>query len=146
MTRGQSDPTRLADALAAEHAAIYAYGPIGVRLDDQEAAAARRAEEIHRERRDTLVLTLAARGAEVPVAEASYALPFEVTDAGAARRLAILVEERIGAVWRAALPAAPDDDRGQVLDALVDAAVRATGWRLAAGVEPATIPFPGAPG
>lgn len=143
-----SDPTRLADALAAEHAAIFAYGLIGVRLagSDSESGAARGAEEAHRARRDALVLTLTERGARAPVAEPSYQLPFEVTDAGAARRLAVLVEERVAAVWRAALPAVTGADRAPALDALVDAAVRATGWRRAAGVVPATIPFPGRPG
>jgi len=43
-------------ALAAEHAAIYAYGPIGVRLDGDLAEAAREAEEAHRQRRDALVV------------------------------------------------------------------------------------------
>jgi hypothetical protein len=142
----QSDPTRLADALAAEHAAIFGYGVIGVWLAGDQADAARVAEEAHRARRDELVRTLVERGARAPIAEASYQLPFEVTDAGAAQRLAVLVEERVAGVWRAALPAVSGADRVRALDALVDAALRATGWRLAAGVEPATVPFPGAPG
>jgi hypothetical protein len=134
----------LADALAAEHAAIYAYGPIGVRLDGAEAGAAREAEAAHRVRRDALVLALAARDARAPVAEPSYRLPFPLADADDARQLAVLVEERVAALWRAVLPEVTGDERGQALDALVDAAVRATGWRLAAGVEPATVAFPGA--
>ena len=142
-----SDPTRLADALAAEHAAIFAYGPIGVKLDDRAGTgAARAAEETHRLRRDELVLTLAERGARAPVAEASYQLPFEVTDPDDAHRLAVLVEERVGAVWRAALPEVTGVDREQALVALVDTAVRATGWRRMAGIEPATVAFPGRPG
>jgi hypothetical protein len=44
------------------------------------------------------------------------------------------------------LPAVTGTDRARALTALVDAAVRATGWRLAAGVAPATVPFPGASG
>jgi hypothetical protein len=135
----------LGDALAAEHAAIFAYGVIGVRLDGGEARAARAAEEAHRSRRDTLLLRLAERGDTAPVAAPSYQLPFPVTDAGGARRLAILVEERVGAVWRAVLPAATREDRTEALDALVDAAVRATRWRLAAQVAPPTVAFPGEP-
>jgi hypothetical protein len=143
-----SDPARLAGALAAEHAAIFAYGLIGAHLAGHRAGtrAARAAEEAHRSRRDRLVRALAERNAPAPAAEASYQLPFEVTGPDGARRLAILVEERVGAVWRAALPAVTGPDREGALDGLVDAAVRATGWRLAAGVEPATVPFPGAPG
>jgi hypothetical protein len=48
-------------------------------------------------------------------------------------------------VWRAALAGVTRADREVVLEALVDSAVRATRWRVAAGVEPATLPFPGAP-
>jgi hypothetical protein len=138
-------PTGLADALAAEHAAIFAYGVIGGRLDGEDVRAARDAEESHRSRRDTLLLRLAERGATAPAAAPSYDLPFPVTDADSARRLAILVEERVGAIWRAVLPEATRDDRREALDALVEAAIRATRWRLAAGMSPATVPFPGAP-
>lgn len=133
----------LPDALAAEHAAIFAYGVIGGRLDGEDAGLARAAEEAHRSRRDALLLRLAARGETGPVAAASYQLPFPVTGAGPARELAILVEERVAAVWRAVLPAAGHEDRAEALDALVDAAVRATGWRAAAGLAPTTVPFPG---
>jgi hypothetical protein len=35
--------------------------------------------------------------------------------------------------------------RARALDALADAAVWATRWRAAAGITPATVPFPGAP-
>jgi Domain of unknown function (DUF4439) len=133
------------DALAAEHAAIFAYGVIGGRLDGDEADAARTAEAAHRSRRDALLLRLAERGEVAPVAAASYALPFPVAGADDARRLATLVEERVGGVWRAVLPAADRADRAEALDALVDAAIRATGWRRATGVEPGTVAFPGAP-
>jgi hypothetical protein len=139
------DPTRLTDALAAEHAAIFAYGVIGARLDDDQADAAREAEETHRSRRDALLLRFAERGVPAPPAAATYELPFAVDDADAARRLAVLVEERVAAVWRSVLPAVAGPDRAGALDALVDAATRATGWRRAAGVEPATVAFPGAP-
>lgn len=135
----------LADALAAEHAAIFAYGPIGVRLEDALADAARDAEAAHRRRRDALVLALAETEAQVPAPEPSYVLPFEVTDAADALRLAVLVEERVAAVWRAVLPETTGTSRTEALDALVDAALRATGWRRAAGQLPVTVPFPGAP-
>lgn len=133
----------LTEALAAEYAAIFAYGPIGVELDDELAEAAREAEAAHRARRDALILALAADGVDPPAAEASYALPFEVTGAADALRLAVLVEERVAAVWRAALAASDGTARAEALDALVDAALRAAGWRAAAGVAPATVPFPG---
>ncbi|HEY8471375.1 MAG TPA: ferritin-like domain-containing protein [Natronosporangium sp.] len=142
-----TEPTgeEFAEALAAEHAAIFAYGVIGGHLDGGQADAARDAEAAHRSRRDALLLRLAERGEPAPVAAASYELPFPVTGADSARRLATLVEERVGAVWRAALPATTGEERAEALAALVDAAIRATGWRRAAGVEPATVAFPGEP-
>jgi hypothetical protein len=139
------DHTGLMRALAAEYAAVFAYGPIGVHLDGDDEAAARAAEDAHRDRRDALLLTLADRGVEPPVAAAAYQLPFPVAGAEPARELAILVEERVAASWRAVLPAVAGDDRASALAALVDAAVRATGWRLAAGLDPATRAFPGSP-
>ncbi|MEQ4305441.1 ferritin-like domain-containing protein [Plantactinospora sp. B6F1] len=135
----------LAAALAAEHAAIYAYGLIGVRLSDGAAEQARSAEAAHRSRRDGLVLLLTERGGPVPVAEPAYELPFAVTDEASALRLAVEVEERTAAVWRAALPATEGADRTRALNGLTDAAVRATRWRRTAGVNPATVPFPGRP-
>ncbi len=135
----------LTAALAAEYAAIYAYGPIGVRLSGGPAKQARAAEAAHRTRRDALVLQLTAEGSPVPAAAAGYALPFPVTDSASALRLAIEIEERTAALWRAALPATRGAQRASVLDGLTDCAVRATRWRRIAGVTPATVPFPGRP-
>lgn len=143
MTRRQSEA--LAATLAAEHAAIYAYGPIGVHLDGEAAEQARAAEAAHRSRRDGLILLLTEQGGTVPAAAPAYALPFPVTDEASALRLAVQVEERTAAVWRAALPTTEGAQRSRALDGLVDTAVRATRWRRAAGVSPATVPFPGRP-
>lgn len=137
---------QLAAALAAEHAAIYAYGLIGVRLDGAAAEQARSAEAAHRARRDQLVVLLTDRGASPPPPEPAYAVPFAVTDRASALRLAIEVEERAGAVWRAALAATTGTQRNQALAALTDTAVRATRWRRIAGVTPVTVPFPGRTG
>jgi hypothetical protein len=134
-----------AEALAAEYAAIYAYGVIGAHLDGDLAEAARGAEAAHQRLRDALVVTLAAAGVEPPDPAAGYELPFGVTGDEDALRLAVLVEERVAAVWRAALPETAGTARADALDALVGAAVRATRWRMAAQVTPPTVPFPGAP-
>lgn len=138
-------PAALMEALAAEHAAIFAYGPIGAKLDEDLAEFARDAEAAHRARRDALVLALTADGADPPAAEPSYALPFPVSGTADALRLAVQIEERVAAVWRAALRAGAGVTRAGALDALVDAAVRATTWRRSAGITPATVPFPGDP-
>ena len=135
----------LAAALTAEYAAIYAYGPIGVRLSGAARTAARQAEAAHRRRRDALVLQLSTAGATVPPDRAGYALPFPITDRASALRLAVEVEERTAAHWRAALAATTGPDRDQALDALIDYSVRATRWRRTAGVDPLTVPFPGRP-
>jgi hypothetical protein len=137
---------QLAAALAGEYAAIFAYGPIGVRLTGVAADEARQAEVAHRDRRDALVLLLSQGGGTVPSAAAVYALPFPVTDSASALRLAVDVEERTGAVWRAALPTTTGAERSRVLAALTDCAVRATRWRRTAGINPITVPFPGRPG
>ncbi|MEO3779983.1 ferritin-like domain-containing protein [Micromonospora sp. B11E3] len=135
----------LADALSAEYAAIFAYGPIGVRLTDAARTAARRAEAAHRARRDELVLQLSAAGGQIPADRAGYALPFPVTDRESALRLAIEVEARTAAYWRAVLPHTTGTDRNRALAALTDCAVRATRWRRTAGTNPLTVPFPGRP-
>jgi hypothetical protein len=134
-----------ADALAAEHAAIYAYGAIGAHLTGAAATAARNAEAAHRARRDALVLQLSTVGATLTPTNPVYALPFAVTDRASALRLAIEIEERTGAVWRSALASTTGDERATALNALVDCAVRATGFRRTAGVNPATVEFPGKP-
>jgi hypothetical protein len=133
----------LSRALAAEHAAIFAYGPIGVRLTGVAAGQARAAEAAHRTRRDALILLLTASGASAAPAAAAYTLPFPVTDRASALRLAVEVEERTAAVWRAAIPATSGDQRKRALAGLTDAAVWATRWRRTAGVAPVTVAFPG---
>ncbi|MEU5561800.1 ferritin-like domain-containing protein [Micromonospora musae] len=135
----------LAAALTAEYAAIYAYGPIGVRLSGSARTAARQAEAAHRRRRDALVVQLTTAGASVPPDHAGYALPFPITDRASALRLAVEVEERTAAHWRAALAATSGADRDQALDALIDYSVRATRWRRTAKISPLTVPFPGRP-
>jgi hypothetical protein len=131
-------------ALAAEEAAIYAYGVIGVNLGAAaDRAEARAAEQAHRTRRDAAVSRLAELNASTAPAPAAYRLPFPVTSAASALKLAIHIEDGVAAAWRAVLPASDGGDRTAALAALTDAAVRATRWRRRAGVSPVTLPFPG---
>ncbi|BCJ57871.1 ferritin-like domain-containing protein [Micromonospora endophytica] len=136
----------LAAALTAEYAAIWAYGPIGVRLAEAERKSAVAAEAAHRGRRDALMVQLSAGGGTVPPDRAGYTLPFPVTDRASALRLAVQVEERTAAFWRAVLPTTTGAERDQALAALVEYAVRATRWRRSAGITPLTVAFPGRPG
>lgn len=137
---------RLAEALAGEHAAIYAYGVLGVRLKGAQAATARAAEAGHRDRRDAALLYLNTTAVTAPAAEPAYALPFAVTDAAAARRLAVVVEERTAGLWRAALAVTQGPARELALDGLTQAAVWAARWRRATGPPPWTVPYPGRTG
>lgn len=137
--------TEPADLLAAEHAAIFAYGPIGARLTGAGATAARSAEAAHRARRDALIVQLSAGGATPAPTDPVYALPFPVTDQASALRLAVEVEERTGALWRSALAATTGDERATALTALVDCSLRATRFRRTAGITPVTVTFPGRP-
>jgi Domain of unknown function (DUF4439) len=135
---------QLSAALAAEEAAIYAYGLIGVHLTrSKEVTEARTAEATHRNRRDTLVSGLAKLKASAAPAPAGYELPFAVDDRAGALKLAIHVEDGVAAAWRAVLPVTQNSDRSEALAALTDSAVRATRWRRLAGVTPVTLPFPG---
>ncbi len=134
-----------AASLAAEHAAIYAYGAIGAHLTGSLATAARNADAAHRARRDALVLQLSEGGATPAATDPAYELPFAVTDQASAVKLAAEIEDRTGAVWRSELAATTGDRRKAALDALVDCAVRATGFRRAGGITPATVEFPGKP-
>jgi len=135
--------TELVATLRAEYAAIFAYGVIGVRLPEALARAARNAEAAHRARRDELLVQLSAAGVGIPGEQPAYELPFKVTDEASALRLAIEVEERTGAYWRAVLPVTAGDGRAPALDALTGCARRATYWRRQAGVSPIVVDFPG---
>jgi len=137
---------QLAAALAAEEAAIYAYGLIGVRLASKgEQDGARSAEQAHRARRDYLIGRMDQLRAGAAPAPAGYELPFPVTDRAGALKLAIHVEDGVAQAWRAALPVTGDADRSTALVGLTDAAVRATRWRRLAEISPVTMAFPGRP-
>ncbi|AGZ45456.1 ferritin-like domain-containing protein [Actinoplanes friuliensis] len=135
---------QLAAALSAEEAAIYAYGSLGVKLTGEgDRTEARAAEATHRARRDVLVSRLSALKASTAPAPAGYDLPFEVTDRASALKLAIQVEDGVAQAWRSVLPASEGPDRATALNALTDAAVRATRWRRLGEVTPVTMPWPG---
>ncbi|MFI2368691.1 DUF4439 domain-containing protein [Streptomyces sp. NPDC018833] len=116
-------------ALAAEHAAVYGYGVVGGRIDDDRAREAAAAHAAHRARRDALTRTARDLGAEPVVAEAAYALPFDVPDSAAAVRLAVELEERVAGVCSDLVRAVEGPLRQEAAAALREAAVRAVRWR-----------------
>lgn len=135
---------QLSGALAAEEAAIYAYGVIGVRLSAKgEVSAARAAEQEHRERRDWLVSKIAEQKASQGPTAAAYTLPFPVTDRSSALDLAIKIEDGVAQAWRPVLGVTESGDRSTALSALTDSAVRACRWRKLNNVSPLTLAFPG---
>ncbi len=137
---------RLRAALAAEHAALFAYGRIGIHLDDAGRAEARAAEVAHRARRDALVVRLDEVKASAVPADAGYALPFPVSDRPSALKLAVHVEEAVAATWRSALSGTENDLRRLAIDSYSDSAVRATRWRRISGMTPLVVTFPGRAG
>ena len=138
--RGSSgEVTALQRALAAEHAAIYAYGVAGAFLPGEVQREARAAHAGHLARRDRLSVRLADAG-QLPAAPAPiYDLPGPVTDQASAQALLTVVEERLCAVWADAVAVPEVSLRELAALTLQESAVRAARWR-GAGVA-----FPGMP-
>ncbi|CAM5384320.1 ferritin-like domain-containing protein [Streptomyces abikoensis] len=116
-------------ALAAEHAAVYGYGVVGARVGQERSAEAREAYDAHRARRDAMSRAVRDLGGVPEAAAAGYALPFAVTDADAAVRLAAELEARVAAVYADLVGAAGAGLRAEAANALREAAVRAVRWR-----------------
>ena len=134
-------------ALAAEHAAVWAYGLAGAFISGTLAGQLGKAETVHMARRDATERALIDAGARPVQPEPGYLTPEPVTNAASALRLAITAETDAAAAWRSVIARSPADPdvRESALDALTTAAVQATRWRAAADADPATVPFPGAP-
>ncbi|WP_079135593.1 DUF4439 domain-containing protein [Streptomyces sp. MJM8645] len=132
--------TALQGALGAEHAAVYGYGVVGARLpEDQQRTDARTAYAAHEARRDAWQRLIGSLGATPAAAAAGYQLPFAVTDAAGATKLAAHLETRLTTVYADLVAAVPGPQRGAAADALRDGALRAHRWGAA---DPA---FPGIP-
>jgi len=116
---------------------------VGAFLTGETQTTARQAEALHRDRRDAAALRIEAAGGAIVPAEPAYALPFRVTDADGAMRLAVALEEGAAGAWRESLSGTEGDDRRFALDSLIASAVAATRWRVAAGMQPLTVTFPG---
>ncbi|MGB6162601.1 MAG: ferritin-like domain-containing protein [Pseudonocardiaceae bacterium] len=147
----------LQGALAAEHAAIWAYGVVAAFVPGALDGQLEEAASAHQARRDATERILIDAGAPPVPPEPGYLIPEPVTDATSALRLAITAETDAAAAWRSVVELSPAELspaerspadpglRGAALDALTEAAVRATRWRATASVSPLTVPFPGAP-
>ncbi|MGB3440467.1 MAG: ferritin-like domain-containing protein [Actinophytocola sp.] len=135
------------DALSAEHAALWVYGLVSAFLPADYGTALQEASNAHRARRDATELLLSGAGQSPRSAEAAYVPPQPVTDQATAIAVLVVAETDVTVAWRAVLERTDDKTlRAAGLAGLTDAAVRATRWRRAAGLTPATPPLPGTPG
>lgn len=133
-------------ALAAEHAAVWAYGVVTAYLPAWHGAAVAGAVAAHRARRDALERLLSDAGVEPVAAEPGYRVPGPVDGADGALRLAVTAETDTAQTWRAVIERSTlPHVRTVALDALTGAAVRAARWRATAGERVVTVPFPGTP-
>jgi len=151
--------------LAAQHAAIYGYPVLGVRLRDAgQVQLARQLEAAHRRTRDELMAQLAGRRAVPAPTEPSYAASQPVTGPADAQRWALELEQGCAAAYRyllvapvsgagaktgtpasgTALSAAEQAGlRRQALAGLTTAALTATEWRVLLSPSAPTVAFPG---
>ena len=120
----------LKQAIAAEQAVVYGYGVVGAHLrgTDRRLAASRLTS--HQALRDRLAGLITALGALPPPAQPAYQLPFAVTSAASARRLAAQLENgAAGAAWDlVASTASRSAARSTAVEWLADAAVAAARW------------------
>jgi hypothetical protein len=131
----------LSDLLRDEHAAIYAYGVLGARLDDRRRKVARAAFDAHRAARDALRARLLQLGAEADGPAPAYDVMVDTV--AQALALAVRIEEHLSVRWRDLVGTTDDVAlRRFAVQGLQDAAVRAALWRRAAG-QRANEPFPG---
>ncbi|MFI9332892.1 ferritin-like domain-containing protein [Kitasatospora sp. NPDC052868] len=126
-------------ALSAEHAAVYGYGVVGARLPEDQRTDARTAYAAHQARRDAWQRLVSGTGATPSAAAAGYQLPFAVTDAAGAAKLAAHLETRLTTVYADLVTAVTGAQRTAAADALRESALRAKRW----GAAP--IAFPGLP-
>ncbi|MEV0202570.1 ferritin-like domain-containing protein [Nonomuraea sp. NPDC050691] len=135
------DAEGLGKALAAEHAAVFAYGLIGARTSGTLRSKATRAFDAHRARRDQLRTLITARGGRPAEAEPSYSLPLVPSTPADAVRLAVQIETGMTAAY---LELVASDDaalRKYAALAMQEAVARSYAFRPAIGTA-----FPGMPG
>ncbi|MGN9838133.1 ferritin-like domain-containing protein [Nonomuraea sp. H19] len=134
------DIEKLRKALAAEHAALFAYGLLGARTSGSLRARMTAAFDAHRARRDQLRAFITTRGGKPAEPDASYALPFFPSDAALAARLAVHLETGVAAAYLELAAAQDVSLRRHAALAMQEATTRSYAFRPA---QPAA--FPGMP-
>jgi hypothetical protein len=129
----------LQGALAAEHAAVYGYGVVGAMLAGPEQADAHADWTAHQIARDTLAAMLTGLGATPVAASPAYRLPFAVTSAKSAAKLAATLEEGVTRAYLALVAVSNPALRSFAAQSMQTAANRALAW------SGTTTAFPGMP-
>lgn len=153
MSRETVEPAVVAawqGTLSAEQQAVFGYGLLGPHLSGDQRDLALQSQQAHARLRDATELAIRAAGID-PVAEAAdYPALYPVATAGAARRLAVRLEDDCATAWRVLYLQAASTTaanaralRAGAQGALTASAVRATRWRAIESPQRATDPFPG---
>ncbi|MEU6999126.1 ferritin-like domain-containing protein [Nonomuraea sp. NPDC046570] len=140
MNRKSADEVEaLRKVLAAEHAAVYAYGLLGARTTGALRSRVSAAFDAHRGMRDQLRSLITTRGGKPSEPEASYALPVTPGSAAEAVRLAVQIESGVTTAYLE-LTATPSPAlRRLAALAMQESATRSYGFR------PTLTAFPGMP-
>jgi hypothetical protein len=116
-------------ALAAEDAAIFGYGVAGAHLSGSGKSAAEQDWTGHNEARDTLTAMISALGATPVTAQAYYRLPFAVTNAASAVKLAAYLEDGVTRAYLSLVAVSGQKWRTFGALAMQASAQRAAFWR-----------------
>ncbi|MFL6053889.1 MAG: ferritin-like domain-containing protein [Actinoallomurus sp.] len=133
--------TALQAALAAEHVAAFGYGVLGGHVAPGQQQNVTLIWNAHRTRRDRLRGYIQAAGGRPVAAAAAYRLPFKVTSAGSAARLAATLEDGVIAGYGVLAGVSDPNLRRYAAQAMQEAAIRAVRWRG----SPPSGAFPGLP-
>ena len=139
MTAVSASVAALQGALAAEHAAVYGYGVVGAMLTGANQADARTDWTAHQVARDALVTMLTRLGATPVAASPAYKLPFRVTSAKSAAKLAATLEEGVTRAYLGLVAVSNPALRRYAAQAMQTSANRALAW------SGTTTAFPGMP-
>ena len=139
MTAASASVAALQGALAAEHAAVYGYGVVGAMLGGTAQADASADWTAHQVARDTLVTMLTKLGATPVAASPAYQLPFTVTNAQSAEKLAAILEDGVTRAYLGLVAVNAPTIRAFAAQAMQASANRAVAW------SGTTQAFPGMP-
>jgi hypothetical protein len=129
----------LQGALAAEHAAVYGFGVVGAMLAGSARASARGAWLAHQHQRDSLTAEIEGMGATPVAAAPAYELPFPVTGASSAKRLAATLEDGVTSAYLGVVAVSDPTLRAFGAQMMQTSANRASIW------SGTTVAFPGMP-